>query len=167
MSTFSQIIDELVVEHLRPDLRVTITEYLNQTIREVHNKPVSSSQAPDPVLYESNRVEEIFTVPDTPPSWSIPDVTRFQRFETAWYTSQGVYSQKRHPSRAFQHGVNPCDPYWYRAGSYIVMNGAAQGEEVKLSYFQFPRRLTYYAVALRPATFDIETGTYTYLSAYD
>jgi len=163
MSTFSQIVDELAVELLRPDLISTISEYLNQTIRELHAR----RQTGNPVLYDANRLEAEVLIATLPATWPIPSVPKFQTLETVYFQERGVYADKRHPSRAFQNGLNNDDPYWYRSGSSIIFNGILEGETVKLSYFEFPARLQYYAVAARPATYNFESESYTYLTAYD
>lgn len=172
MSTFSQMVDELAAEHLRPDMRTRgdIQEYLNQTIRELHQKRAVNGANMD-ILFESNRVEFEWTVPSPLPAvWDIPSVPRFQRLETVYYKELGVYSKKRHPSRAFQNGLLSQDPYWYRSGAGIVFSGIDIGLTVKMSYFLFPPRLKYYADAtpqIRPAVYDYEADSYLYATAYD
>lgn len=168
MSTFSEIVDELKVELVRPDFTAAIVDYLNLTIRESHQKKINADVAP--VLYESNRVEDEATVTSLPAVWEIPNVARFQMFETAYYPISGRYALKRHVTRTFEQGNNPLDPFWYRAGGYITFNGVNVGETVKLTYFQYPARLKYYEVTTpqsRPAVYNFETDTYTYATAYD
>lgn len=163
MTTFSQIVDELTTELLRPDFTEVISEYLNQTIREIHAR----RQTGNPVLYDANRLEVEVLVASLPATWTIPSVPKFQTLETVYYQERGVYALKRHPSRAFDNGLNNNDPYWYRSGGSIIFNGILEGETVKLSYFEFPARLKYYTAATRPATYDFEAESYTYLAAYD
>jgi len=168
MSTFSEIVDELMVELVRPDFKALITDYLNLTIRESHQKKTNADVVP--VLYESNRVEDSVTITSLPAVWDIPNIARFQYFETAYYPASGRYALKRHVTRTMEKGNNPLDPFWYRAGGYFVFNGVNVGEDVKLTYFQYPARLKYYAVAtpqIRPAVYDFEADVYTYATAYD
>lgn len=163
MSTFSQIVDELKLELLRPDFEAVISDYLNQTIRELHAR----RQTGNPVLYDANRQELEVLIESLPATWAIPSVPKFQALETVYFKERGVYALKRHPSRAFENGLNSDDPYWYRSGPVIAFNGILEGETAKLSYFEFPARLQYYATALRPATYNFETESYTYLPSYD
>lgn len=163
MTTFSQTIDELVREHVRPDLRPTIVAYLNQTIRELH----SDSNSGAPLLFDANRKEAEWTVPSDPASWPVPSVARFQQFETAYYVGPGVYALKRHPSRAFERGIDNEEPYWYRAGAYVIFSGIKKDQKIKMTYFEFPPVLVYYESAQRPAVYDVETDGYTYLPSYD
>ena len=163
MSTFSQIVDELATEHLRPDLLVTICEYLNQTIRELHMAKGTGNA----ILFDSNRVEAQFVPSSLPAQWPIPVTTRFQRLETVFYVERGVYARKLNPTRVYENGHNNFDPYWYRSGQYIILNGLNQGETAKISYFEFPRRLAYYPTSQRPASFNFESEAFTYLTSYD
>lgn len=165
MSTFSQIVDEVVLEHLRPDLRDFIVSWLNETIREVHFDNRYSANST--VLYESNRLEDQFSPSVLPAVWPIPSIPRFQQFETGYHVERGVYFKKLHPSRTFENGYQNLDPYWYRSGSNIVFNGMNVNETANLSWFEYPRRLIYYTAATRPATYDITTDSWTYLPAYD
>lgn len=168
MSTFSQTVDEFLVEMVRPDLLVFMCDALNQVIREQHIHPDSGM----PIFYMDNRVEVEWTVPDPLPAvWSIPSVPRFQFFESAYYPSQGRYAKPGVDlKRVFENGVDAYAPYWYRSGPAIVFNGLAVAEVAQFSYFEYPRRLLYYATAtpqLRPAIYNIETGAYTYATSYD
>lgn len=163
MSTFSQLIDELTLEHKRPDLRSVIEAYLNLTTREVHFQPLTGAS----ILYESNRLEDEWTVPSLPATWPIPNAPRFQRFETAYYKNRGCYAHKKHPTRALEHGIDALDPYWYRSGQYLIFNGISVGDAVKQSWFEFPQRLIYYSEAVRPATYNIQSDAFTYLPSYD
>lgn len=160
MTTFSQLIDEMVAEHLRPDLRIAITSYANQTIRELHSRKGNS----EPILFGENRNEVEFTFPSAPAIWPIPSTTRFQRLETAYSPVRGVYYVERSLSRVYKENENPfC---WYRSGPNFVFSMAEASEVMKISYFMFPRFLTYYATADRPATWDAESETFSYHADY-
>jgi len=168
MSTFSEIVDELATELVRPDFKAAITDYLNLTIRESHQKKMNADVVP--VLFDANRIEETFTVASLPAIWDIPNIARFQYFETAYYPAIGCYATKKHLTRTRENGPNDQTPYWYRAGTYIVFNGVNVGDEVDLTYFEYPARLKYYAVTtpqIRPAVYNFEDGTYTYAAAFD
>jgi len=161
MTTFSQLVDDMVLEHLRPDLRVTIASYANQTIRELHSRKGNS----EPILFGANRLEVEFMFPSAPAVWPIPSGPRFQRMETAFSAVRGQYYTERALSRIYKDNQSPfC---WYRSGSSFVFSNAEASEVMKISYFEFPRFLTYYTAALRPAVWNPETEEYTYLAAYD
>lgn len=160
MTTFSQLVDEIVTEHLRPDLLVTVTSYANQTIRELHSKSKDSS----PILFHSNRVEEEWTTTAEPAVWTIPNVARFQRLETAFIPLIGEYIVERSLSK-----LNDFNNYikyaWYRSGPTIAFTNLLTGTVVRLAYFTFPKNLVYYTTANRLVTWNPETEAYTYTGA--
>lgn len=168
MSTFSQIVDEMVAEHIRPDLRASIVAYTNQTIRELHGRRNDGS----PILFTGNRVEELWAVDATPALWPIPSVARFQRLETAFMVERGQYAFERSLSRVYEESQNADTRYyWYRSGAFVAfgdrMGSLSTDDSIKLSYFMFPPLLKYYAEGSRPATFDVETEEFTYHADYD
>lgn len=159
MSTFSQLVDELTIEHLRPDLRTTISSYLNATIREVHMHETTQL----PVYYESNRLEvDVVVATDPPALWAIPKVTRFQAIETIYYPDFGEYATKRAPSRIYQPHLVGSPFFWYRSGPTIALGGLNITNKAKISWFEYPRALTYYAAAARPATWDAASESLIY-----
>jgi len=162
MTTFSQLVDDMTKELLRPDLRNTIVAFTNQTIRECHLKQ------PDGVaiLFESNRQEVEWTVPSLPAVWPIPFVTRFQRMQTAFYKERNCLAKKKDPNKALRNGVNSYDPFWYRTGGFFAFNGINAGETVQIGYYEYPARLKYYPDdSSRPCNFNFETELYTYNTA--
>lgn len=162
MTTYSQLVDELVTEFVRPDLRVSITSYVNQTIRELH----ADSKAQTPILFDANRMEYEGMVSSLPAQWMIPHVTRFQRLETVYYPDYGVYAKQRHPSRAYEQRDNLTRFYWYRSGPVIILSGLEENNEFKLTYFEFPRHLIYYAPDARPAIWDYEAEVFEFNPEY-
>lgn len=161
MTTFSQLVDEITLELLRPDLRVSIAAYLNSTIREIH----AVGNTGLPILFSENRLEVEFSPLTVPAVWPIPSTPRFQRLEVAYESVKGVYYKERALTRINDASMEPY--WWYRTGSNIAFSNLEVGETVELAYFEFPRLLTYYAAAARPATWSSETETFTYLPAYD
>jgi hypothetical protein len=154
MSTFSQLVDELTVEHLRPDLRVTISSYLNATIREVH----MHEQTQVPVYYDSNRLEVEVTISGSPPAlWEIPKVTRFQAVDAIYYSDFGVYAVKRAPTKVYAPHLQGSPYYWYRSGQTIALGGLNATNKAKISWFEYPKTLLYYAAAARPMVWNVET----------
>ncbi len=165
MTTFSQAVDRLIAECQRPDMKLDIVDYLNQTIRELH-----LTQDGTPIKYNDNLVEEeVTSLVDENLQWTIPYSQRFQGMEAVWYSDSGKYARLRKPSTAFVF-MDEVDGqyYYYRTGQYYAFSGfGATGSIVKLSYFLFPRRLTYYPVgATRPCTWDEATQTFSYAPAY-
>src|SRR6478735_8331283 len=85
MTTFSQLVDEMIVETRRPDLKTEIATYLNQTIREVHFEPSRGNV----VHYGENRKETQLTANvDSGYIWDIPNPSTFQGIEAVRFPSQ-------------------------------------------------------------------------------
>jgi hypothetical protein len=164
MTTFSQLIDDTVVELVRPDLDTFLPAYLNQTIREFH----TFSRDGTPVLFDDNRQEESVMLSQMESSgwkynWQIPNLARFQYMDTVWYSGIGQYAREKNPRIALARtldGVNETI-YWYRSGPFIVFsNPGFDGQEVKISWFEYPRSLIYYPNGTSPILYDRENDSY-------
>lgn len=147
MTTFSQLVDKVVLETSRPDMRDQICDYLNQTIREVHFTPDTGKA----VFYESNyREVQVTATSEDGLSWSIPDVAVFQqelcvRFDNKFdQDGSTVYAQKAIPGPKMQS----LDYFYYRGASSFMFGGrvgyGGNGAKVSIAYFEFPRGLVYY-----------------------
>jgi hypothetical protein len=170
MTTFSQMVDELVAECARPDQYANIASYISQTIRELHVQRAGGSSDGMPILYGENLVEvEIEADTEERFLWAIPNPARFQYMESVWFASIGDYARPRTPSSAlaFSEEING-NAYYYRTGSQFAFAGyGGVYGLIKLAYHEFPRRLIYYKKADRPAVWNPETEDYTYLPSYD
>lgn len=159
MTTFSQLVDELVVETRRPDLRAEIATYLNQTIREVHFEPSRGNV----VHYRENRKElQIIAANDSAEIWELPNPATFQAVEAVRYASNylGRMEYAKEVSPGPQTASEPF--YWYRAGPQIVFGGTQGyggiGGIIQLSWFEYPRALKYKLAAQREASYDSDIG---------
>lgn len=157
MTTFSQLVDALVAETRRPDMLPEIIMYANQTIREVHFAPsASNSNGGGAVMFRDNFREVLLTANVTSGfSWNIPDPATFQAMQVVQYGVSGIYPPEKIPSRALAGLTH----YYYRAGSSYVFSGyAGINDRIAVGFFQYPRRLVYYAAGARPATYDPDLG---------
>lgn len=167
MTTFSQLVDEMVVETRRPDLRSEIATYLNQTIREVHFEPSRGNV----VLYGENRKElEITADTDSGQIWDIPNPALFQAMEAVRFPGQMLYRMEYAPQARPGPSLNTKAFYYYRSGPSFVFGGTVGyggiGAKIQLSYFEYPPSLKYKAIGSRPAEYDVESGwTYYDLTA--
>lgn len=168
MTTFSQMVDSLIAETSRPDMKDMIVQYVNQTIRELHTDTMTKL----PVGFTSNMVEDEVAIDvDAGETflWDIPNTHRFQMIESIYYPYVDEYVKEKRPSTAFLFADQAnSEYYWYRTGpSQIAMAGhGGQSDTVKLAWFNTLRRLIYYATSARPATWSDESETYTYGAAY-
>jgi hypothetical protein len=159
MTTFSQLVDEMVIETRRPDLRSEIATYLNQTMREVHFEPSRGNV----VMYPENRKEdEITATVDSAQIWDIPNPATFQALEAVRFASLGMgkyeYAVERRPGPSLQQ----VPYYYYRSGSSFVFGGVLGyggiGGKIQLSWFEYVASLKYRITGERPATYDPESG---------
>lgn len=159
MTTFSQLVDELVVETKRPDLRVEIGTYLNQTLREVHFEPGRGNV----VFYGENRREvELIASQETGEIWDIPNPSSFQGIETVRYP--GLYLGGMDYAVEVLPGAQMASKpfYYYRSGPSFVFGGTrgygGTGAKIQLTYFEYVASLKYKLPAARDAQYDVETG---------
>ena len=162
MTTFSQLVDAIVRETRRPDMLTDIGEYLNQTIREVHFTPERGAVIP----YRENLQElQLVANSESGYGWDVPRPATFQFMQAVQFPSvhsrdgKAVYAVERVPSRMTEQS-----PYWYyRAGSRFVFSGyGGVNSYINLAFYEYPRRLAYFAEGARPAVWDDTTQDFTY-----
>ena len=158
MTTFSQMVDNIVTETLRPDLRATIASYLNQTLRECNFKAGNSA----PVYFDANRVETSeVTTADGTFVWTIPNAARFAAMDAIYISELGIYVKEKTPRTAFEIGLNSSDEYyWYRSGRDIAIAGLKSGWTIKFSYWLYPQPFAYVAASARTVIYNESTGEY-------
>lgn len=165
MTTFSELVDKMVAETKRPDMRVEIATYLNQTLRELHFEP----QRGNAVFYKDNYKEDrIVSAVSSGFSWAIPSPQNFQapaaaRYDSVYSDGAQVWAKEMRPGPAMAR-----EPYsFYRAGGAFYFNNyGGVNASISWSWYEYVAALKYYAVGFRPATYDIESG-WDYLTAYD
>jgi hypothetical protein len=170
MTTFSQMVDDLVAETRRKDLKADIATYLNQTIREAHSYPSIGQTPSATIFYAENLREELLESDlDVNFGWAIPDPTTFQGIGLVRYDSIQVrddisrYPSEKTPSR----GLIGSERFYYRAGGNFYFAGyGGVGAKISLAYYAFCRRLKYYAVDARPGEYDSDMG-WTYAPEFD
>lgn len=158
MFTFSQMVDEMVSEVRRPDLTSEIGRYVNQTIRECHF--TTDRQAA--VFFKENFNESLVTATaESGEVWEVPNPTTFQKMAGVKFISEldsdgnGIWATPTVPGRH----LNQLDHYYYQVGGSFVFSGyGGIGGEIALGYFLFPASLKYKAAAVRPASYDSESG---------
>lgn len=171
MYSFSQTLDSLVEELLRPDLKPAMVNYLNLTIRELHSTRANPDTPPVPVGYMSNLVEaELTADEDLGFTWDIPTPRKFQMMESVYYTQFGRYATQRRPSSImqFEESVDGGQYQWYRSGDTMVFsNYGGDQAQILLAYFQYLPSLVDYPVASRPAYFSVTDDEWKYHADYD
>ena len=157
--TFSALVDEVILRSQRRDRINDIVSYARSTIRECQ------------VLahFEQDLAEAQITVDVLPFVWERPQRLRAllaakpngitdRRGDPIWFKNKPPGEQTRNDYY-----------YYYLSGDSFIFSGSELqvANIIDLAYFRFSRKFVYYAVDDRPATFDAETETWTYLPAYD
>lgn len=154
MTTFSQLVDELVEELRRPDLLKEIVTYANQTLRELHFDPETNGA----IFYRDNLREAIeVTTRDEGHVWQIPRPATFQALLAAKFLSassrlgEEVWSTETVPGRHLR------DRLWfhYRVGQTYVFSGCGPvNSQIALAWYEFPVSLAYLKPGCRPMYFN-------------
>jgi hypothetical protein len=170
VTTFSQLVDEMIRETKRPDLATEIATYLNQTIREVHFEPTRGNV----VHYGENRREaQVIATVESGEIWDIPNPAIFQGVEAIRFLDWGLRAGSDYAQEATPGPMLSSKPFfWYRSGPSLVFGGTQGyggiGGVIQLSYFEYPASLKYKTALLREATYDVESGwTYQTVDAVD
>lgn len=166
MTTFSQMVDDMVLESKRPDLRTEIASYLNKTLRDLHSEPSRGGA----VGLRSNMKElRVTAASDTIFTWEMPKVSTFQFMQAVRYDSvvdregKGQWANELLPGK----GMNNYDYFYYQVGTGFAFQGyGGIGSSISLAWYEYVPNLKYYSAATRPATYD-EIFGWTYLPAYD
>lgn len=161
MKTFSEFVDSMVVETMRPDRIITIAEALNATIREIH---FNSANGPytGPVRFSENLVEDTFTASgEAPYVWPIPNHQNFMDISAIMDTRSRKAVAYRTPGTLQPRGTDftPAGS-WYRSGPTIVFDNIRVGVPLAIAYYTYLPRLTYFPVGSRVIQENLDTGEY-------
>lgn len=165
MNTFSQLVDKMVDESKRPDLKTEIASYLNLTLRELHQEPSKGNS----IFYKDNLREiQLLNAPADGLFWEIPNRAVFQglagvRYDILFADGNQTWAKEVQPGRIMATEKY----YYYRAsGNFFFRNYGGLNASVSLAWYEFTPSLKYYVSGTRPAIYDSETG-WTYAPSYD
>ncbi len=152
---FSETVDDLVLRaRTAPRQFTSVVAAVNaatQTLAKL--RFFSRDMLEDSILLTDLTVNEYI--------WTLP--FRFRRLATAQYIPN-----ERFPEEAVPGRVNKSKDFvWYRTSTYIAFKGVLNQTSISVHYARFPRHFVYFAAGDRPATFDKETETYSYLEPFD
>lgn len=153
--TFSSVVDEVVSRTGRGDRLQNIADYVNNTISETSTLE----------FFRKDLVEDQIEPDGSDPFyWEYPFNFRML---LAVRGSDGLFLRAFKPGPMQQGEDAQVRGFWYQAGNYVAFGGRyiAQWSTLDLAYYTYPARLAYYAEAARPARFDLETLSWTYLTA--
>lgn len=146
---FSEIVDEVQIRSGRPGTRALADTqaYVRAAVRECQML----------ALFESDLVENTLTADQDDYIWTPHN--NFRALRTVRYPD-GYYPDPIAPGKKQKDETE----YFYKASNYFVFVGTASGDEIAVAYYDFARYFKYYASGSRPAVYDEEAGTWTYLS---
>lgn len=161
---FSELVDRICVEASRLDLKSIAAGYLNQTIRECHMDPAENTAL---FFWPNYREDQVIADVDSAFYWSIPNTRVFQGIQAARFDNvtddegNPIYAEELIPGKV----GNKQDYAFQRTADRIIFKGyGGSGKTISIAYFEYPRSLQYYDVASRPATFNWESETWTYMT---
>lgn len=161
MTTFSQLVDSIVLETRRPDLKAEVIRYANQSIRECFFEPERNT-----VVFMRSAYREALVIPtmDTGASWDKPNPGLYQGTGAVRYDSVGgIYAKMLSPGRRFDQ-----EQFVFQdVGDRLIFKGyGGVGGRIAIAYYEFCRAHKYYESAARPASYDVDEG-WTYLPEFD
>ena len=157
--TFSALIDDAIARSQRKDRVNDIVSYARSTIRECQAL----------AFFDQDLIEDSLTVDVLPFQWSRPlnlrSILAAKPAEVFDRRSKKVWFKRLKPGKQTRDE----DYFLYLSGNTFIFSGEALavGDVINVAYFTYARKFVYYDTASRPATFDPETETWTYLASYD
>jgi len=155
VNTFSSIVDDAIIRTGRPGQKADMISYTRQIIREMQSLG----------HFFNDLVEDQLVSDASPFIWAAPsdlrDVLTIQYPAILDTYGRPTYPKFIRPSIQ-QRGVTH---FYYRSAGSYVFSAVDVGTIIYAAYYTWLPKLSYYDVAARPATYDLETDTWTYLTA--
>jgi hypothetical protein len=154
INTFSSAVDDAIARSGRPDRRSDIIAFVRTTIRECQVRS----------YFRNDMIEDSLIADGNVFIWNYPQEFRMLRtVRYPWTNQRGefIYPPEILPGRN-QQGQ---DYYYYGGPGYFVFSGLQAGVSISVSYYKNSKKLPYFETASRPATFSLETDSWTYLTA--
>ena len=153
INTFSAAVDDVIVRSGRTDRKADIIAFVRVTLRECQ------------VLrfFKNDLTEDTLTADAANYIWTYPQEFRILRtVRYPYFDAQNnqIYPPEILPGKRQKDFTH----YYYSAGAYYVFAGTALADAIDVAYYSFVKKLPYYESAERPATFDLETDSWSYLS---
>lgn len=154
VNTYSSAVDMVVVRSGRPDRRADIMAYVRQAVRECQVI----------AFFAHDLVEDTLTSTGDPYLWDLPQ--EFRTMRTVRYNifnrrNELIYPPNVRPGKKQREE----DYYYYRGIDYLAFAGVAADVLIDVAYYSYTKKIPYYQVADRPATFSLEDDAWSYLTA--
>lgn len=153
INTFSAAVDDVILRSGRPDRKPDIIAFVRVTIRELQALR----------FFKNDRVEDSLTADAATFVWDYPQ--EFRIIRTVRYPYFDRQQNRLYPPEILP-GKKQKDytQFYYGGAGYYVFAGLAIADIIDVAYYTFVKKLPYYTVATRPATFDLETDSWSYLT---
>ncbi len=157
-STFSALVDEILLRSQRRDRISDVVSYTRSTIRECQIL----------AFFEQDLIEDSIVTTAIPHQWPRPLNLRtiLAAKPEAILSRRGkkIYFNNRPPGQV----IRDEEYFLYLSGNTFIFSGSSleSGKTIDIAYFTYARKFVYYVIADRPATFDPETETWSYHDDY-
>lgn len=153
INTFSAAVDDVVSRSGRPDRVADIIAFVRVTIRELQ------------VLrfFRNDLIEDTLTADAANYVWNYPQ--EFRVLRTVRYPRFDAQGGQNYPPEILP-GKKQKDytDFYYGGPGYYVFAGSALADAIDVAYYAYSKKLAYYELADRPATFSLEDDSWSYLS---
>ncbi|HFD32036.1 MAG TPA: hypothetical protein ENJ28_04910 [Gammaproteobacteria bacterium] len=153
INTYSAAVDDVVARSGRPDRKSDIIAFVRVTIRELQTL----------AYFKRDLTEDTLTADQANYVWTYPQEFRILRtVRYPYFDAQGkqIYPPELKPGKQQKDFTH----YYYASGNYYVFAGTALADLIDVAYYSTAKKLPYYDLAARPATFSLETDSWSYLS---
>lgn len=159
INTFSAAVDDVVNRSGRPDRKIDIISFVRTSIRECQVNPSGVAK-----FFRNDLTEDTLISDGSSYIWTYP--RRFRYLRTVRYNIVDQRGNKIYPKEKLPGKSQLLEDYYYYGGpGYFAFSGVSNGLSIDVAYYSFLKKLAYYEVANRPATFSLETDSWTYLTA--
>lgn len=159
INTFSAVVDAVLARAQRPGRSADVIAYARQTLREC--------QVVQGIAFSRDLIEDSVTATSSPFLWDRPALLRHLRtvrYNIATANNNEIYPVFRRPGKIQQGLIH----FYYGGPTYTAFAGVSNGIVIDVAYYSYFLKLPYYAdVADRPATFSLETNSWSYQEAFD
>ena len=154
INTASAAVDEVIARSGRPDRKADIIAFIRTSIRECQVL----------AFFRNDMTEDTLTADAGPFIWTYPQEFRILR--TVEYPINNLQGKARYPREILPGKLQREEVYYYYGGpGYYAFAGLSVGDLINVAYYSYLRKLPYYEIAARPATFSLEDNAWTYLTA--
>ena len=156
VNTLSALVDDTIARGGRPDRRNDIISYVRQTQRECQVM----------AFFQRDFDEDTITATTSPHLWTVPQ--EFRQMQTVRYgivdpQNNFIYPKHVNPGKGMRNRTY----FYYRGVTQYVFAGISAGVDIDLAFYMYFKKLAYYALADRPATFSLEDDAWSYHTDYD